>query len=188
MQNDASVAVSEPSSLLHRYPVCVGTVTCVHSKSSILIDHNYVNPAAGVIASPVFYLSDFTYHHSLSNRTPPRYVRWPWPGCWWSCPPSSSWLHRPSSPWASQHPSCTISSSTAATPTSSCYATLSTWNWVWSTAAASTSSSTSWGRQGFVRNWQDIRVLDFSSTKRQKWIKRVCLWTQWQQDHQLRIA
>ena len=31
-----------------------------------------------------------TYLIFLSNRTPARYVRWPSPGCWWLCPPSSS--------------------------------------------------------------------------------------------------
>ena len=130
-------------------------------------------------------LKPITCVNSLSTRTPPRYVRWPWPGCWWSCPPSTSWLHRPSSPWASREAWCMTFSSNAATTTSFCYLMPFTCNSECSTPAVSTFSSTSWGRQGFARNLQNLCVLGFWRTGRQDWRKTVGMWTQWQQERRL---
>ena len=122
------------------------------------------------------------------NRAPARYVRSLWPRCWWSFPSSSSWLHRLSSLWASRLASSPISSSTAASTTFSYYLTWFSWNSVWSTAAASTSSSTSWGRPGFAKNCHGLRVSGFWSRERQDWRKRGWVWTQWQQECRLCIA
>lgn len=136
-----------------------------------------------------FFFSFFVFSWiklvSFWNRTPAHYVRWPWPECWWSCPSSSSWPHRPSSPSASPKVSWTISSLTAATPMSLYYLMASTWNSAWSTAAASTSSSTSWGRHGFAKNWQNLRVSGFWNITRQEWRKSAWLWTQWVQKRRL---
>ena len=65
----------------------------------------------------IFSWNGATLTPVLTLFQPEHYVRWPWPGCWWSCPPSSSWLHRPLSPWASHEAWSMTFSSTVATTT-----------------------------------------------------------------------